>query len=75
VKENEIRTLFEMLRLYRVSHFKQGDLDITLELEPTDAGGDKLPDVNPDDAKYWSAPEPTVDEEDKKETSPVPTTT
>jgi len=73
----DIKILFELMREYRVSHFKHGDMDITIELaplEPTDAGGDKLPAINVDDAKYWSAPEP-VDPEDAKETSSAPTTT
>jgi len=58
---DELRAMLALLQEFRVSHFKRGDLDITIELSPAGEGLDAIGEaaaIPRDAAKYWSAPEP-----------------
>ena len=63
---SEIKAIFELMRAYKVTHLKRGDLDVVMEqsAEPAVDSADLYSQV---DAKYWSASESnstTTSEED-----------
>jgi len=59
----EIKTLFAMMREYKVFRFKTGDVDISMEMDAP-VGATALP-VTGEEAKYWSAPPEPKSEDDK----------
>jgi hypothetical protein len=63
---DEIKVLFATMREFRVAHFKQGDLDVAMDLDELPSL--TVPERNPTEEKYWSAPEPEDEE-------PLPPTT
>ncbi len=66
---DEIKSLFAMMREFKVYRFKNGDLEVSIDVAEIESG-QTFPPITDEDAKYWSAPEPTPEDD---ETSPTTT--
>ena len=63
---DEIKAVFTMMREFKVFRFKNGDIDISMEMDAP--VGVSAPPIDSADAKYWSVGEPKDDDQ-------IPTTT
>ncbi len=55
---DEIKSLFAMMREFKVYRFKNSDIDISMEMDAPI--GASIPPIDLKDAKYWSVDQPPV---------------
>ena len=66
---DEIKVVFAMMREFKVFRFKNGDVDISMEMDAPI--GASAPPIDSAEVKYWSVPEPESSENNNE---PVITT-
>ncbi len=64
----EIKALFAMMREFKVYRFKNGELEVAIDVAETESESKVLP-ITDEDAKYWSAPEPAPEDDETPPTT------